>query len=1201
MTTRWTPRWLASEVGRRAKHVTSACDAETALPSTRSEPPPDPVPTVSVILPIYNVERYLAECLDSIVGQSYRDFEIVVVDDGSLDRSRQIAEEYARSDDRIQIVTRDNGGLGAARNTGVEHARGEFITFVDSDDRLAPDGLAALLESATRTGADIVVGSVLRFDELDTWKPAWVDNLHAEPRTRIAIDDCPELLRNNYTWNKLFRRDFWAVQARTFREGVAYEDQPLVTQLYIAASAIDVLPDVVYHYRRRGDTSSISQQTATLKDLQDRISAWRLSRQEFSATASRRVYEAWLKTLFDAHFQWYLRSPGTADLAYWAALRDVIVDLTDNAPAWIWEATAPECRVAIELARRNRRADLQEFIRQEGHRPRRFPAKVVEGGVRHELPFSDDPDLDSSLFLRRRDQLGLSHSLQGFGWRDGATMYLKGWAYIRYVDLVGRDSTTTLVLRNRRTGIEHTVPATRTADPGYRPPDEDDWIDYTGGAFEAVVSMDDVVGVDRRDGDVWDVRLRVETIGYTVEDAVSRVRRSSSAGVPYAGALEGGDLLTVSWQLHEPFRLVHRAARVEAVDVELSGRTLHGRVFGPHSGRARFVKVVSPGVPTARARIDGGVFAIDVPDLAVDHDDPGRPRRAQVIAELESGEELPLVRHSTATVEDVQLLDRTALAVECTRVNELGIVEWCAAAYADAVEVTSDGVARIEGRAFGPKAGTVAIRLTSKKTEVVSKAVALDEGRYAVELGLTYEAHRYGEFPLPAVVHDMTAQISINGSGQTLTVPLLVSRELNDALPVAVATDRLEGRIERGPHNKASLSLVRPLRGAAGRCRQNRLRSASGVQFTTGQRRGLLIRSYFGESATDSGLGLQRELQRRGADIDIYWSVQDHSIPVPDGVIPVIQNSFEWYGLLNTVKYYLDNMYQPYYHQKPDGQVIIQTFHGYPFKTMGHPHWEQQRFSRAQIESYDARTREWDYLVSPASYATPLLKRDFAYAGDILEIGYPRNDILFAPESGRIRSQVRRSLGIGEHQRAVLYAPTFRDYLSPDDNRAAMVDFFDLDKAVAALGDDYVILVRGHAFNARTAHRVGDRAGVVDVTDYPRVSDLYLAADAAVVDYSSLRFDFGLTGKPMIFHVPDLDHYKSTRGWLFDFEPTAPGPLASTTDDVVSALLELDSVAADYRDAYNTFRHAYLDLEDGNASARLVDAVFVPRGDAPPA
>jgi CDP-glycerol glycerophosphotransferase (TagB/SpsB family) len=101
-----------------------------------------------------------------------------------------------------------------------------------------------------------------------------------------------------------------------------------------------------------------------------------------------------------------------------------------------------------------------------------------------------------------------------------------------------------------------------------------------------------------------------------------------------------------------------------------------------------------------------------------------------------------------------------------------------------------------------------------------------------------------------------------------------------------------------------------------------------------------------------------------------------------------------------------------------------------------------------------------------------------------------------------------------------------------------------------------------------------------------------------VVDYSSLRFDFGVTGKPMVFLVPDLERYQDTRGWLFDFEPTAPGPFARTTDDVIEALADLDRVRTDHAATYAAFRDTYLDLEDGLAGQRFVDQVLAPRGDA---
>ena len=172
--------------------------------------------------------------------------------------------------------------------------------------------------------------------------------------------------------------------------------------------------------------------------------------------------------------------------------------------------------------------------------------------------------------------------------------------------------------------------------------------------------------------------------------------------------------------------------------------------------------------------------------------------------------------------------------------------------------------------------------------------------------------------------------------------------------------------------------------------------------------------------------------------------------------------------------------------------------------------------------------------------------RDFGYDGEVLEIGYPRNDVL---QSRRGRRDPRRGAGVardrGRSQTAVLYAPTFRDYLSPRRQPARDAGLLRLRAwPTAGSGDDYVD--PGPRPRVQRAHRApdqADRPGCIDVTDYPEVSDLYLAADAAVVDYSSLRFDFGVTGKPMIFHVPDLQRYQDTRGWLFDFEPTAPGPL----------------------------------------------------------
>ncbi|MCW2843578.1 MAG: glycosyltransferase [Nocardioides sp.] len=1153
-------------------------------------------PDVSVIVPFYNVERYLAECLDSILEQDLAHIEVLLVDDGSPDGSRAIAEEYVRRDDRVRLITRENGGLGAARNTGVRHARGRHLTFVDSDDLLPPGALRALFTTIEASGSDLVVGSVERFNLVGSWSPNWVRTVHDDRRIGVTLDEFTPMLRNLYTWNKLFRREFWEAQGLWFREGVAYEDQPIITQLLGRARSIDVIPDIVYRYRAREDQSSISQQTASIGDLRDRIAAWRASRDVLTQELSPALYEAWRLTLFDVHFHWYLTSPGTVDDDYWNELVAAVRELSDGAADWVWERTMPGRRVLLRLALADRRADAQELVRQKGLRLDQWPSRVRDDGVLLELPFLGDPELEDSLFVLRPEQLQLWHSIENLHWvhrpDGGASAWISGWAYLGKVDLAVHDARVAVVLREDRTGVERVFWATERPRPAFPPPEDDPWCDYAPGSFGVEIPISDIVA-DAAQGTSWTVLLRVEAGGFTVTERINKLLRSGAAGVVPALTLRAGGRVLTEWQFNRVLRLRVDQAGVRVNEARLEGRVVTGTVAADAP-----VELHRVAAARTRHRAEAAVaagspqtFRIELPEAPTRRD--GESDEWRIEGWTADGDRVALVPADDA----LPAYAGDGLVLETTRDGELVARQWRLGAVADAASVDETGVLRIEGRTFGEPVASLRLTVTSIRSRTSSPAVTVDGGRFVVECELRREVYRFGRWPLPVGVHDLTVEITTS-AGREVTLPLQVSTVLSDALPVQVQTDRLEGRVVRGPEAGVRLTLRRPTGGGSGAYQQHRLRMTPPSGELT---RGLLIRSYFGESATDNGLSVQRELRRRGSDLPVYWAVHDHSIPLPEGSIPVIVNSPEWYHLLASATYYLDNMYQPEFHQKPAGQVLVQTFHGYPFKQMGHPHWRNVQFSQARIDAYDARAAEWDYLVSPARYATPLLARDFNYHGEVLEIGYPRNDVLHSPEADEIRAQTRAALGIEGHQTAVLYAPTFRDYLAVDDNRALMPEFLDFARAHERLGDDYVLLIRGHAFNARTARRAGSVAGCVDVTDYPEISDLYLAADAAIVDYSSLRFDFGVTGKPMVFQVPDLQRYKDTRGWLFDFEPTAPGPLVSTTDEVVDRLLDLDRLRDEYAAAYEVFRKDYLDLEDGSAGARFVDAVFVPRGDAPPA
>ncbi|MDR0343900.1 MAG: CDP-glycerol glycerophosphotransferase family protein [Nocardiopsaceae bacterium] len=368
----------------------------------------------------------------------------------------------------------------------------------------------------------------------------------------------------------------------------------------------------------------------------------------------------------------------------------------------------------------------------------------------------------------------------------------------------------------------------------------------------------------------------------------------------------------------------------------------------------------------------------------------------------------------------------------------------------------------------------------------------------------------------------------------------------------------------------------------------------------------VFFRSLYGEAANDSGLAIHRELRRRNTALTLYWSVQDLAVPVPEGAVPVVEETAEWHQRLGSAQYVVLNVHQPDWYRKPPGQVMVQTYHGYPYKGMGKAWWEFTDMLDKRIASYLDRAAVWDYLVSPASYATPALLTAFftpeaASKVAVIESGYPRNDILLSGEGSKVRDRIRAVLDIDEGQKAVLYAPTFRDHLSTDGMTAVVGELFDTQAAAEALGPDYVLLVRGHAFHARgNAARVSG-GNIRDVTYYHDVMELCLASDAAVLDYSSLRFDYALMRKPMIFHVPDKETYHAMRPAIMPYGPTAPGPHVRSTEEAVAALRDLDGVASRYRSAVETFISTYLDLEDGHASERVVDTVFGPLRSAPSA
>lgn len=217
-------------------------------------------PKISVIIPVYNAEKYLKECLDSVLNQSLKELEIICVNDGSTDNSLNILKQYSEKDNRVTVIDKKNGGVSSARNAGIEIAKGEYIAFVDSDDYLELNAYELAYSDAKSNNIDILNFGWRGFPNESNW-----DKWRSSPKEKMFINDsinawfyC-KIGANVNIWNKLYKRSFLIESGIRFSTKLKYsEDLYFNFLLFPKAKIIKFIPEKFYHYRRNNNESAMS-------------------------------------------------------------------------------------------------------------------------------------------------------------------------------------------------------------------------------------------------------------------------------------------------------------------------------------------------------------------------------------------------------------------------------------------------------------------------------------------------------------------------------------------------------------------------------------------------------------------------------------------------------------------------------------------------------------------------------------------------------------------------------------------------------------------------------------------------------------------------------------------------------------------------------------------------------------------------------
>jgi len=209
---------------------------------------------ISVIVPVYNVEKYLSKCVESILGQSYQNLEILLIDDGSTDGSGKICDEYAARDSRIKVFHQQNNGPAEARNIGLQKVTGKYIALIDSDDYIKKDFITELYSHLVNTGADVVQGNYVIVDEngnaLEGRQPKAIDEICTGYECLSNLYKDGYVPGNIIFWNKLYKKELW--DRIVLPTGNRHDDEYALVHIYDRAAKVTIFSKVIYYYVMRG-------------------------------------------------------------------------------------------------------------------------------------------------------------------------------------------------------------------------------------------------------------------------------------------------------------------------------------------------------------------------------------------------------------------------------------------------------------------------------------------------------------------------------------------------------------------------------------------------------------------------------------------------------------------------------------------------------------------------------------------------------------------------------------------------------------------------------------------------------------------------------------------------------------------------------------------------------------------------------------
>ncbi|MFP3965737.1 bifunctional glycosyltransferase family 2 protein/CDP-glycerol:glycerophosphate glycerophosphotransferase [Actinomadura fulvescens] len=1134
---------------------------------------------ISVIVLARRSGADLAETLASLAAQTYGTLEVLVVDGGT-----GAGADVTLPDDRFRLIREGAPGRGTARNIGVRAATGEFLAFAEDGDVL-PENALEVLHSALAAGkSDFAAGNVGVRHEGGTRPSPVHREAFAKSLSGTHIRRHEELLQDRYVTNKLFRASFWERHGLEFPDVNRDDDLAVAVPAHFLADAVDVVARIVM--RRSADVQPAP--SAVPQDAADGFTAVEAVLTRLDGRWKPKERRRFLAAVLDRELRAFLDGlPDTTDEE-----RDQVIAQAAAHAEWLDPKALAEVpaitRLKWHLAAQKKRTELVKVVRYGRGKPN--PSIVREGLHRYVVhPYWKDEAIAVPQELyRARTEVALRGRVHTVAWRDGK-LVVSGEAYINSVSSRRRWAAIKgVTLRSGRRRIP--LLARQTPKPGKK-----------SGAWTGFEFTLDPRKLRRRgawtDG-VWDVEATVFNSGVLRSARLRGGTSGSGARPPYHYVTD--DVRVVPQVVDGTLRVAVETVTAKATALrwaedalEVEGVVTTGAapaevslalgddlVRTPVSthGDGRFTAVVP--LPQGSGGTDPQAID-DTRDWAVLLD--GRPLvLAEGVADLERlvGAQEVFAGRGAAGYLRLQL--RTARLL-------VTAADW-----------RDDGTLVLAGTHPVYDGGDILVRSRGRRKDYPFTMAKAEDGVLTCEVPVAAVPSVAGVLPLRQGRWDVLFRPP---GGRPLAVRTTPEVAAGPAESIEVAR-RGYALEHQGTglvvHVTSDLGQDEKGSAAAMRAEARKRVAKDGLRDT------VLFSCFNGRQYSDSPRAIHEELVRRGVDLEQLWVVNDGQVELPGTLQAVRLNGREWHEAMASSRYIITNHRLGDWFQRHPDQIVLQAWHGTPLKKIGRdlkevhfayaPGMKKALQAQTQAKSADVPATpnlpEWTHLLSPNPFSTEIFRRAFAFKGEIIEAGYPRNDVLHHPEADRIAASVRARLGIPEGKKVVLYAPTWRDDQYYSRGRYKFDLRLDLARAQAALGHDHVLLVRLHS-NVVDGVPEDGNGFVFDVSLYPDIAELYLVSDMMVTDYSSVMFDFANTRRPLLFFTYDLADYRDRlRGFYFDFEKEAPGPLLETSDALIEAIRDAGTVSEDFAGEYDAFVQRFCPLDDGKAAARVVDRIF---------